>query len=142
VDAFIERTLARVSVAVDGEKHDVLRSAARLLGGVQAEAGFSDDDAVAWLIAELPTTARDLRAAEKTIRWALNVGRDRPVVVDERQRETVSTAFRLLRRGTASADLLAALHRQNRIRREPLPHDIIISTAVDCARRTMERADA
>ena len=44
VEDVIRRAIERVGGAAEGQKHEALRKAARLLGGVQASAGFSDSD--------------------------------------------------------------------------------------------------
>ena len=58
------------------------------------------------------------------------------------RKETARSAFRLLRRGVASTELLAALHEQNRSRPDPLPASVVDETAIWAARRAMERAHA
>ncbi len=68
-DAFIDRTLDQVRSAADGSKHFVLRNMAMLLGGIQQQAGFSDTEAVRWLLEALLAGVKDERVAEKTARW-------------------------------------------------------------------------
>lgn len=137
IERFINATLDRVRAAPDGGKHYALRNGARLLGGVQNRAGFSDGEAVRWLLDALPNTARDLRRAQRTVRWGLEVGRRVPIEIgrernppDPRRRETARFALRLLRAGMPSASILDALHNQNRGRTDPLPRGVIESTAL------------
>jgi hypothetical protein len=130
VRAFIDEILARVRTARDNSKHYTLRASARLLGGIQAKAGFSDSEAVRWLVDSLPSTALDLGLAKKTAEWGLEVGRVAPILVppqrrerqppDPRRQETARAAFRLLRQGAPSADLLAELHTRNNRRSDLL----------------------
>jgi len=74
--------------AVDGQKHVRLRAAARTLGGIQAEAGFSDADAVQWLMDALPDTVEDWILAASTAAWALAKGREKPIWLEDRPRDT------------------------------------------------------
>lgn len=55
---------------------------------------------------------------------------------DPRRKETARSAFRLLRSGVASTELIAALHEQNRKRPDPLPASIVDNTAIWAARQT------
>lgn len=66
--AFIDRILVRVRAAPDGEKHRSLRDNARLLGGIQAEAGFCDAEGIAWLLEALPPADNTFQA-EQTAAW-------------------------------------------------------------------------
>jgi hypothetical protein len=83
VTAFINKVLARVSSAKDGEKHYVLRDNARLLGGIQAEAGFCDAEAIAWLLEALPPV-ESVFQAEQTAAWGLEACRRRPILIPSR----------------------------------------------------------
>ena len=74
-----QRAVERVKSAPDGQKHSRLRAAARLLGGIQHCAGFSDADAIGWLMDALPASAKDRRNAEKTAAWGLQNGRNDPL---------------------------------------------------------------
>lgn len=137
IERFIEDTLDRVRAAHEGQKHYAIRNAARLLGGAQDQARFSDSEVVRWLIDALPSTARDLRQAERTARWGLDVGRRAPIEIgrgrnppDPRRRETARFAFRLLRGRMPSASILDALHNQNSRRADPLPPHVIDETAL------------
>ena len=74
--------------AVDGQKHHALRDAARALGGVQADAGFSDDEAIGWLLHCLPDTdtVEDWNLAGNTAAWGLARGRECPIYLENRER--------------------------------------------------------
>jgi hypothetical protein len=61
---------------------------------------------------------------------------------DPRRKETARAAFRLLRSGVASTELIAALHERNCKRPNPLPPAIVVNTAIWAARQTRERAHA
>ena len=145
--AFIDDVLARVRVAADGAKHDTLRKAARLLGGIQAEARFSDSEALQWLMDVLPDSAKDRIAARKTAEWGLDFGRRDPLAVPRQwteedrahRSETAREAFRLLRAGFADADLLRRLHMQNHQRSNPLPATDIDATAIWAAQQMRAR---
>jgi hypothetical protein len=54
--------------------------------------------------------------------------------------ETAKAAFRLLRRGVPSDELLTVLHRLNEQRRDPLPRDAIGATALWAAQRLKVQA--
>jgi hypothetical protein len=58
------------------------------------------------------------------------------------RRDVARTAFRLLRRGIPSDQLLTILHRVNEQRDDPLPPDDIRATALWAAQRLAERTDA
>jgi len=146
LDAIIASALDRVRHAPDGAKHYTLRNSALLLGGIAAQAGFTDADALSWLRAALPASAKDLDAAEDTALWGLQNGRLRPLELaddppaprkpDPRRRETARAAFRLLRMGVPSTELVAALHDQNCRRPDPLPADQIADAALWAARQS------
>ena len=74
-----KRAIDLVSGAADGQKHHLLRAAARLLGGIQSRAGFSDSEAVQWLTDALPTGVKDPVNAERTALWGLENGRTTPI---------------------------------------------------------------
>jgi hypothetical protein len=61
---------------------------------------------------------------------------------DPRRQETARAAFRLLRRGIPSDELLTCLHRLNEQRSDPLRRDDIGATALWAARRLKEQANA
>jgi hypothetical protein len=79
VEDVIRRALRQVGNAPDGGKHEAVRKAARLLGGVQDGAGFSDSDAVGWIADVLPPTVKDWRNVERTAVWGLDRGRQEPI---------------------------------------------------------------
>ena len=87
----------------------------------------------------MTTTAASLFWLARQNGW--RPGRERE---DQRahRKETARSAFRLLRRGVASTELLAALHEQNRSRPDPLPASVVDDTAIWAARQAMERAHA
>lgn len=63
-------------------------------------------------------------------------------VGDPRRKETARAAFRMLRMGVPSDELLAVLHEQNHHRSEPLPQHIVDDTAIWAAQRLRGRAHA
>ena len=80
VDCFVERTLDRVRMAPEGRRHWTLRGAARSLGGIQMQAGFTNAVAVQLLLDCLPS-ARDWNLARRTAEWGLANGRSRPIAL-------------------------------------------------------------
>jgi hypothetical protein len=70
--------------ATDGQKHRVLLASARTLGGVQHAAGFTDAQAVQWLMDALPASVVDWNAAKETAAWGLAKGREKPLQLDNR----------------------------------------------------------
>ncbi len=151
LEAIKKTALDRVRRAPDGGKHFTLRNSARLLGGIQQQAGFTQETAIKWLLDELPDGVKDLNNAEKTAAWGLEHGRHNPIEVEERRehhapdprRKAIArAAFRMLRAGLAGPDLLAALHEQNEQSGEPLPRDDIGATALWAAQRLGGQADA
>jgi hypothetical protein len=140
IQPFIDRVLNRLRNAPDGEKHSTLLKCGRLLGGVQAQAGLSDNDIIARLIDALPASAIDLRAAARTAAWGLASGRQAPIPMnpptdpnlsknDPRRKETARLCFRLLQTGMPSAPLLQYLHKHNSGRSDPLPPGAITEIA-------------
>ncbi|MDE2582748.1 MAG: bifunctional DNA primase/polymerase [Rhodospirillales bacterium] len=73
------RAIDMARSAAEGQKHDTLRNAALLLGGIQHKAGFSDAAAIGWLLKDLPDTVEDWEAARKTAAWGLKAGRAKPL---------------------------------------------------------------
>lgn len=71
-------SLDRVRSAPEGQRHCAVRNEARLLGGIQHAARFSDDTASGWLLAALPAPDRDISAA-RAIEWGLSIGRSFPI---------------------------------------------------------------
>jgi hypothetical protein len=88
--AISERELERVRQtairkareAGDGTRHYSIRAAARLLGGIQSQAGFTDADAMTWLLDA--TGLHDEKKAQDTIAWGLEKGRSEPLKLEER----------------------------------------------------------
>jgi hypothetical protein len=79
---FIDVVLENVRNAVDGDKHFAVLRNATTLGGVQAQAEFSDAEAVEWIIAALREGGRDVKdwnAAAKTAEDGLAAGRKAPI---------------------------------------------------------------
>ena len=62
----IDAALDKVRCAVDGQKHVTLYRQARLVGGVAARSGESDEALADRLVKELPASAKDLKLARKT----------------------------------------------------------------------------
>lgn len=81
---YVETLLTRVSRAAEGAKHDTLRNTARLLGGIQHLAGFSDSTAVGWLKDALPNSVKDWDNVTKTALWGLEDGREYPFSLPDR----------------------------------------------------------
>jgi hypothetical protein len=81
LEAIKQRAIDRVRHASDGQKHYRLRASARLLGGIQSRAGFTDAEAVQWLTAALPDDIRSKVAAEKTAAYGLAKGREKPLEI-------------------------------------------------------------
>ena len=79
LERVIDRALDRVRVAGDGQKHHRLRSSARLLGGIQSRVGFTDEQAITWLLDALPAGVRSEDGARKTAEWGLDKGRSAPL---------------------------------------------------------------
>jgi hypothetical protein len=145
IEPFIDRVLNRLRNAPDGAKHDTLRKCARLLGGIQMQAGLSDSDIIARLVDALPSSAIDLRSAARTAAWGLASGRQAPITVNARtnpglsadhprRRETARLCFRLLQTGIPSALLLRHLHKHNSKRSNPLLPGAITGIAFWAAR--------
>lgn len=139
VRRIIDDALRRVRNAPNDGKHYALRNNARLLGGIAAQAGLSDSYLIDRLIDALPAGVEDWNRAKETAEWGLAIGRGEPIEIppddpkssapDPRRSETAKTAFRLLRAGIAGEAILATLDEQNAERDEPLPAEVIRSTA-------------
>jgi hypothetical protein len=84
LEGYRKSVLKTVSQAAEGQKHTRLRNAGRALGGIQEEAGFSDAEAIEWLIDALPDTVLDWENAKKTAEWALASGREDPIKLEDR----------------------------------------------------------
>ena len=74
-----DRAIDRVRSAADGQRHYRLRASARLLGGIQHRAGFSDTDAVEWLLNAVPGQNTNPNADARTVQWGLESGRATPL---------------------------------------------------------------
>jgi hypothetical protein len=72
-----QAAVKKATDASEGNIHPSIRAAARLLGGIQAEAGFSDAEATRWLMAA--ANLGDEKKAENTIAWGLKKGRGEPL---------------------------------------------------------------
>lgn len=77
----IERAFARVSHASPGQRHYTLRAAAKTLGGLARFMSMSETALEAYLVqCIMATGAEDRTNAEKTAKWAVKWGRDRPLL--------------------------------------------------------------
>ncbi|MEE3502535.1 DUF3987 domain-containing protein [Acidiphilium acidophilum] len=79
---FIDKVLENIRNAGDGTKHHALRDNAKSLGGVQAQAGFCDGEAIDWMMQSLADgggTVDDWNAARETADWGLEAGRKAPI---------------------------------------------------------------
>ncbi len=76
-----QTALRKASDAKDGARHCSIRDAALMLGGIQERAGFSDADAMGWLLDA--TGLHDEKKAANTIQWALEQGRAKPLDIRE-----------------------------------------------------------
>jgi hypothetical protein len=83
IEAFIRAALDAVAAAQDGSKHYTLRNAALQIGGVAGRIGLGDTEAVAMLIAALPS-AKSWDNARRTAAWGITEGRKRPIVLPDR----------------------------------------------------------
>ena len=84
MQGYVSTLLDRVATARDGEKHDTLRKTARLLGGIQRDAGFSDATAIQWLVDKLPRSVENWENARKTAAYGLADGRQYPFSLPDR----------------------------------------------------------
>lgn len=125
---------------------ELVALAARYVGrGIPAE---TTAELLRGLMLSHPEAARDERwldrynDIDRTVDSAVKKFRGEAGNSDPRRKETARLAFRLLRYGMASDEILAALHAQNRGRAEPLPDDVIGATAVWATRSAKEIARA
>ena len=86
LQGYIDTQLDAVRSAADGQKHDRLRDAARVIGGVAEQAGLSDEAAAKMLLAALPASVKDWNSARDTAAWAIREGRKMPLQLPDRQR--------------------------------------------------------
>lgn len=84
IEAVIDNALSKVRGASDGHKHNILRAQARLLGGYQHAGSYSITEAAEWLVAALPASIKDRKAALVTALWGLERGAEQPIVIEDR----------------------------------------------------------
>jgi AAA domain/Bifunctional DNA primase/polymerase, N-terminal len=84
LNGFVSSLQARVRAAPEGGKHYQLRNAALSLGGIMDQAGITEADALQRLLSALPEGVADWANAEKTARWGLSRGRERPIELEDR----------------------------------------------------------
>ena len=72
-----ETAIRKARDAGDGARHCALRGAAMLLGGIQDRAGFTETDAMGWLLDA--TGLHDEKKARDTITTSLAYGRTKPL---------------------------------------------------------------
>ena len=77
--AVLRNATDKLRRAGDGTKHHTLRDTARLLGGYAHAAGWTREAVVGELIAALPPSAKDLKAARTTAEWGFDQGAARPI---------------------------------------------------------------
>ena len=125
---------------------ELVALAARYTGrGIPAE---TTAELLRGLMLSHPESARDERwldrynDIDRTVDSAVKKFRGDAGNFDPRRTETARLAFRLMRCGMASADILATLHAHNRGRPEPLPDDVIGATAIWATRNAQELARA
>jgi hypothetical protein len=81
----IDTAIRWVSSASEGMKHERLRQAARILGGVADAGNISKDDAVSLLVDCLPDTTKNLNLAKKTVIWGFEKGKLAPLELRARR---------------------------------------------------------
>jgi hypothetical protein len=111
--------------AVEGQKHYALLRAAKALGGIQAEAKFTDETAIQWMMDEMPDSVADWDLAERTAADGLARGRAAPLVLEDRparsvggvsdagasaRRAVAAVIFRQVRARSSQADIEAAAY--------------------------------
>lgn len=148
----IDRAVARVSAVPEGQKHFTLRNAALLLGGVQRDAQFTDDEAIGWLINALPASVSDWNGARKTAEWGLANGRANPIDLPpeaaeptpaekETRRKLARVAINMMKAGADKEMMRGQIIRLNHDLTPPLAADHIAGIA-DWAEREAGGADA
>jgi hypothetical protein len=96
--------VSMVRASYDGNKHDVLRNAAVLLGGYIASGRVDEDAAFKVLDEEIRAkNPSDLHGAHKTIRDGFDFGKSRPLIESKK----IEKAQQFLRREDGSYDFLA-----------------------------------
>jgi hypothetical protein len=144
----------RVRMAAIGNRHPTILNEARGLARFIKAGLLTKSVVTETLIDAGRDNDKPQDEIEAIITWALDnpskaplpegdAGAERKATgPDTRRSETAKTAFRLLRRGVASVELLAVLHRLNDQRSDPLPSDVIADTAPWVARKKTERTRA
>lgn len=84
IEAIIQGRIDAVRSAAPGQKHAAIRAAAVTLGGIQDRGGFSDSEALGWLLDAIAAPA-SRRKDEDTVRWGLDRGRARPLELATRR---------------------------------------------------------
>jgi hypothetical protein len=86
--AALDRECGAIRRAPDGAKHDTLNKAAYSIGGLVAAGELQESAAFAALssaLADIRSSCRDFRAAEKTLRNSFDDGKGKPRAVPERE---------------------------------------------------------
>lgn len=99
------KAVAMVRTSWDGEKHDQLLKASRLLGGYVAAGRIDEQDAITTLVAEIAQKedVKDLRGAKKTILDGINYGKRAPL----HEAKKIEKAQEFLKRDDGTYDFLA-----------------------------------
>jgi hypothetical protein len=84
IEGYVAKVLDNLRRAPEGGKHDALRATAKTLGGIAEQAGMTDQDAIALLLAALPDTVADWNLAGRTAQWGLTKGRAAPIEFEDR----------------------------------------------------------
>jgi predicted P-loop ATPase len=84
MEGYVAALLDNLRRAPEGGKHEALRATATTLGGVAEQAGITDQDAIARLLAALPETVADWNLAAATAQWGLTKGRAAPIELEDR----------------------------------------------------------
>ena len=92
LEGFRSKVLGNVRSAGDGQKHTQLRNAGLALGGIAAEAGFSDEEAIQTLMDALPAGVRNWTSARNTAAWAVAAGREKPIELQDRLKDKTNGA--------------------------------------------------
>jgi hypothetical protein len=84
VRGLVDSLLDQVRNAPDGTKHNTLFRIGRTLGGYLHLIGWSEDEAVAQLVAALPPSVEDWQAARRTAADAIAAGLQAPLDLEDR----------------------------------------------------------
>jgi hypothetical protein len=87
IERLIARSLFKVETASEGQRHDLLRAAARTIGGVLDQAGIGEAEVARALLDAVKRAggaAVDERNASATIAWGLARGRQSPLQIGGR----------------------------------------------------------